>query len=451
MTTPRATRARAIDGVVARARVGGRRCGDDATRASWRRCAVARAGEDAEDARAGWRDAGRRAAASAAALALALGTGADVARAGLDKAKQSEMQETGACLLQNCGRELAACVTDEKCLEDLVCLQGCFGAPDEADCQIRCGDLYASKAVATFNACAVTEKSCVAQRKDEGKYPVPPFDALADGFTIDTMVKEKRWYIVAGLNRDFDIFDCQEHFFDKGEDGKMYIKINWRVNRPNGQFYERSDVQRFYQDPDGKAILYNRGNVMLHYQDTWYIPAYKEGEWVYIYYRGTNDAWDGYGGATVYATSPDLKPEWIPDLEAASKKVGVDWKDMVITDNSCKPAPPLTITAPTDLDTLADDAKVLEKDLEQDFEKAEAVVADDVKKVGRFLGAEFNSIEKKLEQIESNLVSAGPGRPEAIMKDDDLKSARKPKDRVQFERFSKRLDKIQDTFRGDDE
>jgi len=333
----------------------------------------------------------------------------------------------------------------------LVCLQGCFGAPDEADCQIRCGDLYASKAVATFNTCAVTEKSCVAQRKDEGKYPVPPFDALADGFTIDTMVKEKRWYIVAGLNRDFDIFDCQEHFFDKGEDGKMYIKINWRVNRPNGQFYERSDVQRFYQDPDGKAILYNRGNVMLHYQDTWYIPAYKEGEWVYIYYRGTNDAWDGYGGATVYATSPDLKPEWIPDLEAASKKVGVDWKDMVITDNSCKPAPPLTITAPTDLDTLADDAKVLEKDLEKDFEKAEAVVADDVEKVGKFLGAEFNSIEKKLEQIEGNLVSAGPGRPEAIMKDDDLKSARKSKDRIQFERFSKRLDKIQDTFRSDDE
>ena len=60
-------------------------------------------------------------------------------------AKQAEMKDTGACLLQNCGKELAKCVTDEKCLEDLVCLQGCFGQPDEGDCQIRCGDLYASQ------------------------------------------------------------------------------------------------------------------------------------------------------------------------------------------------------------------------------------------------------------------------------------------------------------------
>ena len=47
-----------------------------------------------------------------------------------------------------------------------MCLQGCFGREDESDCQIRCGDLYASNAVGTFNTCAVTEKSCVAQRKD---------------------------------------------------------------------------------------------------------------------------------------------------------------------------------------------------------------------------------------------------------------------------------------------
>ena len=387
------------------------------------------------------------AAAAAAASAFAFAANADVARAGVSPEKQAEMQETGACLLQNCGRELAACVTDEKCAEDLVCLQGCFGKENEGDCQIRCGDLYASQAVATFNTCAVTEKSCVAQRKDDGKYPVPPFDALADGFTVDTMVKEKRWYIVAGLNKDFDVFDCQEHFFDKGEDGKMYIKINWRVNRPNGQFYERNDVQSFYQEPDGKAILHNNGNVMLHYQDDWYIPAYKEGEWVYIYYRGTNDAWDGYGGATVYATTPDLKPEWIPDLEAASKKVGVDWNDFVITDNSCKPAPELKIIAPTDLDTLADDAVAVEKDLEKEVQLVERTVEDDVREVRNFFGRELNTLEEKIEQLERGLVNSGPGRPAGFMTEDRKRSEMNSRERRQIDRFSRRLDRMQDDFR----
>ena len=227
----------------------------------------------------------------------------------------------------------------------------------------------------------------------------------------------------------------------------MYIKINWRVNRPNGQFYERNDVQSFYQEPDGKAILHNNGNVMLHYQDDWYIPAYKEGEWVYIYYRGTNDAWDGYGGATVYATTPDLKPEWIPDLEAASKKVGVDWNDFVITDNSCKPAPELKIIAPTDLETLADDAVAVEKDLEKEVQLVERTVEDDVREVRNFFGRELNTLEEKIEQLERGLVNSGPGRPAGFMTEDRKRSEMNSRERRQIDRFSRRLDRMQDDFR----
>ena len=45
----------------------------------------------------------------------------------------------------------------------------CFGRPDEADCQVKCGDLYASKAVQTFNTCAVSNKKCVKQKQDTGR------------------------------------------------------------------------------------------------------------------------------------------------------------------------------------------------------------------------------------------------------------------------------------------
>jgi violaxanthin de-epoxidase len=159
----------------------------------------------------------------------------------------------------------------------------------------------ASKAVQTFNTCAVTNKQCVKQKQDTGEYPVPDLASLKDGegFNANVFANKSRWYIVAGLNKDFDIFDCQEHFFSAVDKDHMAVKINWRINRPNGQFYERSDIQTFYADDNSHAVMHNNGNEYLHYQDDWYIPGYKEGEYVFVYYRGTNDAWDGYGGAVV--------------------------------------------------------------------------------------------------------------------------------------------------------
>jgi hypothetical protein len=35
----------------------------------------------------------------------------------------------------------------------------------------------------------------------------------------------------------------QEHFFAVPEPGKLAAKINWRINRPNGDFIERSTIQ----------------------------------------------------------------------------------------------------------------------------------------------------------------------------------------------------------------
>jgi violaxanthin de-epoxidase len=47
-------------------------------------------------------------------------------------------------------------------------------------------------------------------------------------------------------------------------------------------------------------VLWNHDNEYLHYNDDWYILASKPDEYLLIYYKGNNDAWKGYGGATVY-------------------------------------------------------------------------------------------------------------------------------------------------------
>ena len=53
------------------------------------------------------------------------------------------------------------------------------------------------------------------------------------------------------------------------------------------------------------AYLRNDGNEYLHYTDDWYILDSQPDKYVVIYYRGNNDAWKGYGGATIYTRCED--------------------------------------------------------------------------------------------------------------------------------------------------
>lgn len=39
------------------------------------------------------------------------------------------------------------------------------------------------------------------------------------------------------------MFCLQEHFFAVPEPGRLVAKINWRINKPNGDFIERSTIQ----------------------------------------------------------------------------------------------------------------------------------------------------------------------------------------------------------------
>lgn len=110
------------------------------------------------------------------------------------------------------------------------------------------------------------------------------------------------------------------HYFTAPEPGKMYAKLNWRVSRPNGQFYERSDIQTFEQDPNAPGILYNHDNEFLHYQDDWYIAAFDPNDYMFVYYRGSNDAWDGYGGAVIYSRTPQLNPAAEPVLRETAER-----------------------------------------------------------------------------------------------------------------------------------
>lgn len=250
--------------------------------------------------------------------------------------------KTCTCLLRECRLELAECISNPACAANVACLQTCNNRPDETECQIKCGDLFENSVVDEFNECAVSRKKCVPQKSDLGEFPVPDPAILVKSFNIKDF--NGKWYISSGLNPSFDTFDCQLHEFQT-ESNKLIGNLSWRIRTPDGGFFTRSAMQRFVQDPIHPGILYNHDNEYLHYKDDWYILSSKiqnePDDYVFVYYRGSNDAWDGYGGAFLYTRSKTVPETIVPELERAAKSVGRDFNKFIRTDNTCGPEPPL--------------------------------------------------------------------------------------------------------------
>jgi len=257
-------------------------------------------------------------------------------------AQAADSVKIATCLFKKCQLPLAKCVLNPKCMANIICINTCNGREDEIGCQIKCGDIFENDAVGQFNKCAVSDMSCVPKQEDDGSYPVPDDSVLVPNFK--TSLWNGKWYITAGQNELFDIFPCQVHFFTETKPGTFFGKLNWQIEEPDGELFNRDAVQQFVQDPKQPGHLVNHDNEYLHYQDDWYIIDYeyddnKDGvpPFAFVYYRGSNDAWDGYGGVVVYTRASKLPEELIPRLRKAAEKVRFDFdKDFAVTDNTCQ-------------------------------------------------------------------------------------------------------------------
>ncbi|XVF57005.1 hypothetical protein PTKIN_Ptkin06aG0167900 [Pterospermum kingtungense] len=309
--------------------------------------------------------------------------------------------KTCTCLLKECRIELAKCIANPSCAANVACLQTCNDRPDETECQIKCGDLFENSVVDEFNECAVSRKKCVPQKSDIGEFPVPKPAVLVDNFNIADF--SGKWFITSGLNPTFDTFDCQLHEF-RTEAGNLVANLSWRIRTPDGGFFTRSTLQRFVQDPNYPGVLYNHDNEYLHYQDDWYIISSKienkQDDYVFVYYRGRNDAWDGYGGAIVYTRSATLPESIVPELERAAKNVGRDFNKFIRTENTCGPEPPLVERLEKKVEegeqTLIKEVELIEGEVEKEVERVE--------KTERTLFQRLAEGFKVLQQDEENFL-----------------------------------------------
>lgn len=327
----------------------------------------------------------------------------------IPSAGAADALKTCACLLKECRIELAKCIANPSCAANVACLQTCNDRPDETECQIKCGDLFENKVVDEFNECAVSRKKCVPRKSNVGEFPVPDPSTLVKSFNISDFTG--KWYITSGLNPTFDTFDCQLHEFHVESD-KLIGNLTWRVRTPDGGFFTRSAVQKFVQDPSQPGVLYNHDNEYLHYQDDWYILSSsienKPDDYVFVYYQGRNDAWDGYGGAVIYTRSSVLPESIIPQLENAAKSVGRDFSKFIKTDNTCGPEPPL-------VERLEKTVEEGEKAIIREVEELEGEVEEEEATLLQRLADGFTEIKR---DVEGFLMGLGKEEMELL---DDLK------------------------------
>jgi len=303
--------------------------------------------------------------------------------------------------------------TSPSCLANLLCIQTCTNRPDESECQIKCGDKFTDAAVEAFTKCAVTDKQCVPQRQDDGAWPVPKTEVLDTKFKPEMLTGP--WYISAGLNKAFDTFDCQLHRFESPSPSKLVGNLQWRIKDPvaGTNFVTRYAVQEFVQDDQVPGILYNHDNEFLHYQDDWYILASRPEEYVVVYYRGNNDAWDGYGGAVVYTKAPSVPKKWIPEITEALAKIDRKWSDFEETDNSCRVAESKLEELEADLvlvetkvagglqlvgKEVVKDVTLIEKEVEKDVVLVEQEALKDVQIVEKKVVKGITAVEKEVEK-----------------------------------------------------
>lgn len=137
-----------------------------------------------------------------------------------------------------------------------------------------------------------------------------------------------------------------------------------------------------------------------------------------IYYRGSNDAWDGYGGAFVYTREPTLRPELVPRLEKAVAGMGLKykWSDFKLTDNSCKELSesPTVLRERFATKLLITEEQTLQEQLtaargaaintivneEKEAEKSIALLED---RLAKFLESTEKAVEGAVEEVERDL------------------------------------------------
>ncbi|KAH3877232.1 uncharacterized protein LOC127865316 isoform X1 [Dreissena polymorpha] len=232
------------------------------------------------------------------------------------------------CIAEHCGRQSAACVTDADCRHNMECMTKC-GLTNHK-CMYECMNTYEDEVFDAFMKCMVDDNHCMTLTPPDPAFRCsPPVSALGD-FNLSELTG--RWYIVLGLNRDYDCFDCQITTYKPTPNSSNYTLTElYDVVMLNGSTRHMVATQQVAQlDPLKPAVLDYTNHLMgiTMYEKWQIVDVSQSGTYLIVYYCGHMSADWWYEGNLVYYRQPTISPEDYSKIsDAVRQKIGHDVGD----------------------------------------------------------------------------------------------------------------------------
>lgn len=227
------------------------------------------------------------------------------------------------CIIEHCGKQSAACLADEGCRSAMVCITGC--ATNNQTCLFDCIYSYEDGAFDEFMKCASTDHQCITNDPPNPPVVCHPPQKVESGFTIDLLTGS--WYIVKGLNRIYDCFDCQVTTFKPSPYDKTVYDVfeKFDVKMVSGGTRHRS-VNETVVQASGGIFNYTSMQMGHNTHSQWRIMHVgKGGAFLLAYYCGSISADYFFEGSVVYSRTPSLTSDQLVELVAAFKDHGIDY------------------------------------------------------------------------------------------------------------------------------
>ncbi|KAG6735425.1 hypothetical protein POTOM_061969 [Populus tomentosa] len=193
-------------------------------------------------------------------------------------------------------------LANPSCAANVACLHACNNRPDETECQIKCRDLFENSLVDEFKrVCSLMKESherSVYLRSLMFGDSVPNPAFLVKNFNVADFVG--KWFVISGL------FTRSEY--------RGLCKIQCIL--------QCSTIMTMSSFTIKMTDIFCQSKI-----------ENKQDDYIFVNYRGRNDAWDVYGGAVVYTRSAVLPESVVLELEMAAKSIRRDFNKFISTDN----------------------------------------------------------------------------------------------------------------------
>lgn len=185
------------------------------------------------------------------------------------------------CITRHCSGDIAACLGDEVCRENMNCAGACEG---DSGCTVQCSYSYQAETIDNMMSCLFVDYECLS---------LPPPDPINDATcrdpkntvaSVDNDLLMGDWYIVAGFNPLYDCFDCQVSTYSI-KDGKLDYSALFNMPAANGtEIWPTDEMLGDDQSTPGHMVFDEVEFGLPHHQD-WYVMHLDE-DTMMCYYCG---------------------------------------------------------------------------------------------------------------------------------------------------------------------